>query len=370
MEKREWTKTRILRWVLGVGGWIICLVLIFFLEQYYRWEVSNFESRDGEAHSYNIYEGTTIDSLLSMLRQDYDISAETDLKWHMRILLILHPEPGHYTIPAQIGDRELIEKFKYGYQTPVRITWNNYVRTREELAGKVTAHLLMDSVTLLRHLEDEAFLAPYGFNRETSRCLFIPNTYEVYWNISVEKLFDRMYKEYNVFWNEERRQKADSIGLTPVEVAIVASIVEGESHNKQELPLIASLYLNRVHKGMLLQACPTVKYAVGDFKLRRVLNRHLTVDSPYNTYKHPGLPPGPIRCPAPATMDIVLNAPKTDYLFMCANPALNNTHIFSSSYGNHAAAAKQYRHTMDTINWETFDAMRKAQQEAQQENEE
>ena len=179
MEKREWTKTRILRWVLGIGGWVVCLILIFFLEQYYRWEVSNFTSRDGEAHSYNVYEGTTIDSLLSMLRQDYDISAETDLKWHMRILLILHPEPGHYTIPAQIGDRELIEKFKYGYQTPIRITWNNYVRTREELAGKVTAHLLMDSVTLLRHLEDEAFLAPYGFNKETSRCLFIPKVVEV-----------------------------------------------------------------------------------------------------------------------------------------------------------------------------------------------
>jgi UPF0755 protein len=225
---------------------------------------------------------------------------------------------------------------------------------------------MMDSVTLLKHLEDDAFLAHYGFNKETSRCLFIPDTYEVYWNISVEKLFERMYKEYNAFWTEERRQKADSIGLTPVEVAIVASIVEGESTNKKELPLIASLYLNRVHKGMHLQACPTVKYAVGDFKLRRVLNRHLAIDSPYNTYKYHGLPPGPIRCPAPATIDIVLNAPKTDYLFMCASPELNNTHIFSSSYGNHAAAAKQYRHTMDTINWETFDAMRKAQQETQQ----
>ena len=135
-------------------------------------------------------------------------------------------------------------------------------------------------------------------------------------------------------------------------MAIIASIVEGESHNKREMPIIASLYINRVHKGMLLQACPTIKYAIGDFKLKRILYRHLQVDSPYNTYKNPGLPPGPIRCPAPTTLDMVLNAPKTNYLFMCASPELNNTHIFSSTYSNHASAAVQYRHTMDTIHWE------------------
>ncbi len=336
--------------VLGIGAGV------FVAEQYYRWHICNFRSMDGEPHSYNIYAGATIDSVLSIIQEDYEISSMTDLNMHMRFLVFNHPEPGHYTFPAQIGDRELIERLKFGYQTPVRITWNNYVRTREELAGKVTTHLLMDSVTLLNYLEDEAFLTQYGMNKETSRCLFIPNTYEVYWNVTPERLFERMNKEYNIFWNTERRAKADSIGLTPIEVAIIASIVEGESHNPRELPIIASLYINRVHKGMHLQACPTVKYAVGDFKLKRVLYRHLAVDSPYNTYKYPGLPPGPIRCPAPATMDIVLNAPKTDYLYMCASPELNNTHIFSSSYGSHAAAAKQYRFTMDTINWDRVNA--------------
>lgn len=336
--------------VLGIGAGV------FVAEQYYRWHICNFRSMDGEPHSYNIYAGATIDSILSIIQEDYEISSMTDLNMHMRFLVFNHPEPGHYTFPAQIGDRELIERLKFGYQTPVRITWNNYVRTREELAGKVTTHLLMDSVTLLNYLEDEAFLTQYGMNKETSRCLFIPNTYEVYWNVTPERLFERMNKEYNIFWNTERRAKADSIGLTPIEVAIIASIVEGESHNPRELPIIASLYINRVHKGMHLQACPTVKYAVGDFKLKRVLYRHLAVDSPYNTYKYPGLPPGPIRCPAPATMDIVLNAPETDYLYMCASPELNNTHIFSSSYGSHAAAAKQYRFTMDTINWDRVNA--------------
>lgn len=357
-------KRYILRTVLIIIGTLAVLACAFVAEQYYRWHICNFRSMDGEPHSYNIYAGASIDSVLQLLQEDYEISSMTDLNLHMRFLVFNHPEEGHYLFPAQIGDRELIERLKFGHQTPVRITWNNFVRTREDLAGKVTTHLKMDSTTLLQHLEDDAFLEPYGLNKETSRCLFIPNTYEVYWNITPEGLFNRMQKEYNIFWNEERRAKADSIGLTPIEVAIIASIVEGESHNKKEMPIIASLYINRVHKGMLLQACPTVKYAVGDFKLKRVLYRHLAVDSPYNTYKNPGLPPGPIRCPAPTTLDMVLNAPKTDYLFMCASPELNNTHIFSSSYGNHANAAKQYRYTMDTINWETFEAARKAEREA------
>ena len=347
MAKYEWTKARILRWTLGISGWIFCMILLFVTEQYYRWEVSNFTSRDGEAHVYNIYEGTSIDSLMSMLRQDYDIDAETDLKWHMRILLFRYPEPGHYIVPAEIGDRELIEKFKYGRQTPVRITWNHFVRTREELAGKVTTHLQMDSVTLLQLLEDDAYLAPYGFNKETSRCLFIPNTYEVYWTISPDELFKRMDREYRAFWTEERRTKAEAQGLTPAEVAILASIVECETYIQKDMPTIASLYINRLRKGMPLQACPTVIYAVGDFSIRRVLKSHLKVESPYNTYMNKGLPPGPILCPLPRTMDHVLNAPKTDYLYMCAHPSLNGTHIFSSSFGIHTSAARDYRRMMN-----------------------
>lgn len=362
-------KRYIVRTVLITLSILLFLVGSFAVEQYYRLQVSNFRARDGQSHSYHIYPGATVDSVLALLDSDYFISSRHDFYLHKRFKLFLSPEPGHYTFPPQMGNNELINRLKYGRQTPVMITWNNYVRTREELAGRVTRHLLMDSLTLLCLLDSDAYMAQYGLNRETSRCLFIPNTYEVLWTITPDKLFQRMQQEYNTFWNTERRQLADSLGLTPVEVAIIASIVEGESHNKQEMPIIASLYINRVHRGMHLQACPTVKYAVGDFKLRRVLNRHLAVDNPYNTYLYPGLPPGPIRCPNPETMDMVLHAPKTDYLFMCANPQLNNTHIFSSSYGNHAAAARQYRHTMDTINWERFDEMRRQQREAAKQQE-
>ena len=338
-----------IRYILIIVGITILVACVFLFEQYYRLEISNFEAKDGQQHSYHIYPGATIDSVMQLLEEDYDIAGESDFYLHAKLLTFNHPEPGHYTFDAQIANQDIINRLKFGLQTPVNITWNNYVRTNQDLAGKVTKHLMLDSTQLVQLLDSNTYLAQYGFDKETVRCLFIPNTYQVYWNTTPDALFARMLREYNTFWNDSRKQKADSLGLTPIEVAIVASIVEGESHNKKEMPLIASLYLNRIHKGMLLQACPTVKYAVGDFKLKRILNRHLAIDSPYNTYKYPGLPPGPIRCPAPTTIDMVLNAPKTDYLFMCASPELNNTHIFSSTFGKHAAAAVQYRYTMDTM---------------------
>jgi UPF0755 protein len=341
------------RYILRILLAMLCVCIIAVagvaMKQYYRLEISNFEALDGESHGYNIYPGTTIDQVLTMMEADYDIGSHRDVMLHARMMHFNYPEPGHYEFDAKLGNRELIERLKIGNQTPVHITWNNAIRTNEQLAGQVSSYLMMDSVTLLNYLTDDAFLDQYNLHTETSRCLFIPNTYEVYWTITPEQLFERMLKEYDAFWTPKRREKADKLGLTPVEVAIVASIIEGESRNKEELPIIASLYLNRVRKGMLLQACPTVKYAVGDFKLRRILYRHLQTDSPYNTYMYPGLPPGPISCPAPQSIDIVLNAPKTDYLFMCANPELNGTHIFSSSFAKHANAAAQYHQMMDTL---------------------
>ena len=340
-------KRYIVRTVIGIVFGFLLLGLGFAINQYYRLEVSNFRSWDGKEHSYKIYPGATIDSVMNLIRAEYEIGSEANFSLHTRMFLFNYPEPGHYTFPAQIGDKELINRLKYGIQTPVRITWNNSARTTHELAEKVTTNLLMDQETLFLLLDSNEYMAAYGMDRETSRCLFIPNTYEVMWDIKPDALFRRMQREYNAFWNESRRHKADSIGLTPIEVAIVASIVEGETYRKSDMPLIASLYINRLHKGMPLQACPTIKYAVGDFNLKRVLYRHLKVESPYNTYKNKGLPPGPIRCPLPSTMDFVLSAPKTDYLYMCANPALDGTHIFSSSYGKHTSAAHEYHRMMN-----------------------
>jgi UPF0755 protein len=173
--------------------------------------------------------------------------------------------------------------------------------------------------------------------------MFIPNTYEVYWNTPAEKLIERMKREYDVFWNNDRRRKAENIRLTPIEVSILASIVEEETAAPDEYPIVAGLYLNRLYKGMMLQADPTVKFAVGDFSLRRILNRHLEVDSPYNTYMYAGLPPGPIRIPSPKSIDAVLNHTVHNYLYMCAKEDFSGRHNFAVTLKEHNKNAEKYR---------------------------
>ena len=333
--------------LLGVVVGLVLFLLTFGVEQYYRYHVSNLRSLDGKEHSYYIYPDMSLDSVLNRIREDYDISGELDLRWHMRLRVFTEAKPGYYVFPDEMGDKLFINKLQIGDQTPIQLKWTNQVRTREELAGIVASQLMLDSVELIERLSSDEYMAEYDLTAESSRCLFIPNTYEVYWTISPDALFKRMDREYRAFWTEERRAKAEAQGLTPSEVAIIASIVECETYIQKDMPTVASLYINRLRKGMPLQACPTIIYAVGDFSIKRVLKSHLKVESPYNTYKNKGLPPGPIRCPLPRTMDHVLNAPKTDYLYMCADPSLNGTHIFSSSYVIHTSAARHYRKMMN-----------------------
>ena len=340
-------KPSVVHTLLGIAVGLVLFLLTFGIEQYYRYHVSNLRSLDGKEHSYYIYPGVSVDSVLNMVRKDYTISGELDLRWHMRLKVFTEPKPGYYVFPEAMGDKLFINKLQSGDQTPIQLKWTNSARTREDLARIVSSQLMMDSVDIIKRLSDDKYMAEFDLNAETSRCLFIPNTYEVYWTISPNDLFKRMDREYRAFWTKERREKAEAHGLNPVEVAILASIVEGETYILKDMPTIASLYINRLHKGMPLQACPTVIYAVGDFSIRRVLKSHLQVESPYNTYKNKGLPPGPIRCPLPRTMDFVLDAPKTNYLYMCASPALDGTHIFSSSYGTHSSAAHSYHRTMN-----------------------
>lgn len=331
---------------ISVGAIMLLIAItgaLFTWEQYYRMNVCNFSSYDEESHGYYVFPGASIDSVLEIVLQDYKIAAKTDFKWHKKRLLFNSVKPGYYRFPAKMGNREFMTKLQLGQQTPIRLTFNNQIRTREQLAGRLAKQLLLDSVSIIERLDSTGYMQQYGLNRETAVCMFLPDTYEIYWTTTPDKLFDRMYKEYQRFWNVGRLHKADSLGLKPTEVATLASIVESETHRQAEFPTIASLYLNRLRLGMPLQACPTVIFAVGDFKMRRVLKRHLRIESPYNTYINRGLPPGPIRCARGSTIDSVLCAPKTDYLFMCANPDWSGTHLFSSSYGKHAAAAKEYQ---------------------------
>lgn len=249
---------------------------------------------------------------------------------------------GRYAVSPGMSNLQLLNDLRRGHQVATRLTFNN-IRFKEDLAERLDEQLMLDKDELLSLLNDSAYCDSLGFTTETITSLFIPNTYEVYWNIPADKLMQRMKREYIAFWTDARLEKAKAIGLTPAEVATLASIVEEETAASDEYPIVAGLYLNRLHRGIPLQADPTVKFAVGDFTLQRILFEHLEVDSPYNTYKHAGLPPGPLRIPTIKGMDSVLNYMKHNYLYMCAKEDFSERHNFAATLAEHNRNANRYR---------------------------
>lgn len=249
---------------------------------------------------------------------------------------------GRYLLKKGMNTNQIVNMLKGGMQTPLNVTFNN-VRSKEDVAGKVSKYLQTDSLSILKLFSDENRIQKFGFTSETYSAMFIPNTYECYWTISAEGFADRMKMEYDRFWNKERKTKAEEIKLTPVEVTILASIVQSETAKNEELKRIAGLYINRLNRGIFLQADPTVKYAVGDYSLKRILNVHLEIDSPYNTYKHLGLPPGPINFPETSAIDAVLNYEQHKYIYMCAKEDFSGYHNFAVTLSEHNRNAARYR---------------------------
>lgn len=260
-----------------------------------------------------------------------------------------HIRTGCYAIHPNDNARLLYRRLSRGYQSPVNLTIPS-VRTLDRLARTVGRQLMIDSLEIARLLTDTAFCQKLGYTKETLPALFIPNTYEVYWNLSAEGWVKRMVKEHAAFWNKERLEKAARLGMTPNEVATLASIVEEETAYGPEKPMVAGLYLNRLRRGMLLQADPTVKFGLQDFGLKRILYKHLKVDSPYNTYKHVGLPPGPIRIPSIQGLESVLNYTPHNYLYMCAREDFSGTHNFAATLWQHAANARRYQQALNRRN--------------------
>ncbi|MBQ8519890.1 MAG: endolytic transglycosylase MltG [Bacteroides sp.] len=257
-----------------------------------------------------------------------------------------HIRTGKYAIHPTDNVRYLERRLRLGYQTPVNLTIGS-VRTLDRIARNTGKQLMIDSVEIARLIADTAFIRPLGYTSETLPALFIPNTYEVYWDMSAEKFIQRMIKEHQAFWNEKRLKQAEAIGLNPVEVATLASIVEEETAVNAEKPMVAGLYINRLKKGMLLQADPTVKFSLQDFGLKRILYKHLETDSPYNTYKYAGLPPGPIRIPSIQGLESVLNHAHHNYLYMCAKEDFSGTHNFAVTSAQHAANARRYQQALN-----------------------
>ena len=252
-------------------------------------------------------------------------------------------KPGRYIFTPDKTNKDLVRTLIMGWETPMMLTLSGNIRGLEKLSGILGKKLAADSASFIEYFNREEVWAECGFNRENFMGMFLPNTYEVYWTITPEKFVERMKKEYEKFWNSERTAKAAEIGLTPQEVSVLASIVCEETNYGPEMPRVAGVYMNRLKKGMKLDADPTVKFALGDPTIKRILYRHLEVDSPYNTYKNQGLPPGPITIPSIKGIESVLGYEKHNYLYFCASPAMDGTHRFARTLAEHNRNAREYQ---------------------------
>ena len=292
--------------------------------------------------------GSTIESISD------SIQAHVEVTYGKRVATLLsliganvEKREGAFRITQGMSPFTAARFIKNGAQSGVRFTFNN-VRTLDEWTDRWGETFMDGPDGMRKALRDSAVCAKYGKTPQTIACLLMPDTYEFYWNISPEKMLDRMFDYYNDFWTSERKAKAERLGLTPDEVATVASIVEEETVKADERGKVARLYLNRYQQGMRLQADPTVKFAIGDFSIKRITVPMTQINSPYNTYRVNGLPPGPIRLPEKSTIDAVLDAPQHDYLYMCARPDFSGYHDFTRDYASHLDNAHRYQAALNS----------------------
>ncbi len=333
---------------IAVGVLVSILAVVGFI--YYRTMLSPNVEVKGDPKYLLIYEGDTFDDVLKHLKETKAIkNMDSFIRTAKRNG---YPEqicPGRYKLEDGMSNYLLVHRLINNRQAPLSITFNN-IRTKKQLAQRLSSQLMMDESALLDVLNDPVALSEFGVQPETSVALFLPNSYEVYWTVSPIELLRRMKKEYDKFWTKERLAKLQEVGISQLEVSTLASIVEEETNKLEERPMVAGLYLNRLRKGMKLQADPTVKFALGNFALRRLLSGHLSVNSPYNTYQNFGLPPGPIRIPSMNAIDAVLNYARHDYLFMCAKSDRSGYHDFTVTFDEHKGNATKYRKSLDERN--------------------
>ena len=293
--------------------------------------------------------GSDYNSLLNLLDSTQILKHPRSFQWVAQAShLPGHLRSGRYRLDRTLGNLKLVRNIRSGNQTAVRISFNN-IRTLPQLAQRLAGQLEFDSAAFLQTLLQDSLLQTYGVDSATAICLFIPNTYECWWNSSPQEFIRRMHQEYLRFWNAKRIEKAAAIPLSPLEVMTLASIVEEENFRPDEQPRIAGLYINRLRKNMLLQSDPTVKFAIGDFAKSRLLYKDLEIDSPYNTYKQTGLPPGPIRMASISAIDAVLNYEHHPYIYMCAKEDFSGYHNFTQSAAVHAANAYRYHTALNRL---------------------
>ena len=317
----------------------LCLLGILGLAYYFF--LTDF-SRHCDTQYVYIDDDDTVDSVFCKL----DTIASSHSMMALHTLLrhsgyASHVRTGRYAIESGASTVSVFRQLKSGRQQPMKLTIPES-RTMERLAAQLSQRLMLDSATIASALTDPTFTASLGYDTTTVACLFVPNTYEVYWDLSLDRLMSRMQKEHDAFWDGKRTQQAQVLGLTPNEVCTLASIIDEETANTEEKPMVAGMYLNRLKQDMPLQADPTVKFALKQFELRRIYNTMLKYDSPYNTYRYAGLPPGPIKIASVKGIDAVLNRVEHPYLYMCAKEDFSGTHNFATTYQEHLKNAARY----------------------------
>ena len=310
-----------------------------------RWYGDNRKSNFSDSCELFVYPGMETSLLLESI-PDSVVMRRRSLERVMRDLRSDQIEPGHYVIEKGKPSIYVPRMLRAGWQTPVKLVLSGTMRQKGGIARKISNQMMMDSSTVAAALDDRNLLATYGFNPQNVFSLIMPDTYEVYWTDDMKTILDKQKAAYDAFWTPENLKKASDLGLSQKEVSIVASIVKAESNHEPEYPSIAGVYLNRIRQGMKLQADPTVAFCF-DYKLNRVLFKHLEVDSPYNTYRYEGLPPGPICVPDKPSLEAVLNPDRHGYLFFCASAAMDGTHKFAVTSAEHARNAHDFQRALD-----------------------
>ena len=317
---------------------IVFAVVILFFNNYSYISKSIIRTPDGKDVSFYIHTNSDYQQVRDDLIAMNVLVSKRAFDWlAKKSHYDENVHPGRYILTDGMTNQKLINMLRMGYQTPVKVVFNN-MRTVEQLAGRISEQIEADSTSIIEEIYQ---------NENVDATTFIPNTYEFYWNTGADVFVEKMIAEHKRFWNETRLQKAKDLKLTPKQVSILASIVDKETTKTSEMPRIAGVYINRLKLRWPLQADPTLVFALGDYNIRRVLDVHKNIDSPYNTYKYPGLPPGPICIPSIAAIDAVLNAEKHKYYYFCAKDDLSGYHVFAKNITEHNKNAEKYRRALN-----------------------
>lgn len=330
--------------------YITLMILTASVCTFFVWQVLCKPNSSAVGSPVYIYPGDNRDTLVQRLLEGGILKSKASFKLAAKIdALPIIIKPGRYIIKEGLNNRQIVRVFKLGLQTPHNLTISGNIRSIERLAAIISSKISSDSASVLSQLTNTSFIDSLGLSKYTFPSIFLLNTYQVYWTATPREIVLRMKREYDKFWDSKRVEMAQKAGLSPLDATILASIVAEESNIRAEHPIIAGVYINRLKIGMPLQADPTVKFALNDAGIRRILFKHLEIDSPYNTYKYKGLPPGPISLPSPHVIDSVLSYKSHKYLYFCAKPSLDGSHSFAATLSEHNKNAREYQRAISRL---------------------